>query len=557
MADEIDVGRLVAEIVLETKQARENAEEFSDVTLNYIQSSLENLGITGQKATDMIQKGFTNLVKQNSFNVGEVQQYTSALEDLASKIENCETRKRAYIKVNDTDGIERSSQAIEKLNQMYTSVQSQLDGYISKMIKVAQTENQINELAGISIPDVITEKVTLNAQSYADTIEYIREVLTELGITGNKADDIISACFKDVSGLKKYQNELEILSSKIETAQKQYQELAKTKTTAEKQGNLSQVNKLTNAMEKQAITVKSLESRFDNTYSQLDSAIKKNVSNYEKQSAAAQKATQKQSELDKQFSKKQSVRNFAGSVNLATTSLRTLNSTVPDTIDGIGEIITQINAAKQAMTAGASAPIAWGTAIVAGIGVVASLIINEAKKVQQAEEEARQKAAEAASDYENNSEELSNLTERFISLRSKLDNVNLSRQEEIEIKKELYQMQDDFIKKYGLEADAIDIVTGSIKEQTAAIEEKAKKEEAGKFMLESGNEYKKAKLAMEKKQTISFEFDSYSQDEIDKLKSIEELQIKNVGNAYLKAQVSAIGSGSIIKGGITNSILKN
>lgn len=501
MADEIDAGRLVAEIVLETKQARENAEEFSDVTLNYIQSSLENLGITGQKATDMIQKGFTNLVKQNSFNVGEVQQYTSALEDLASKIENCETRKRAYIKVNDTDGIERSSQAIEKLNQMYTSIQSQLDGYIAKMVKVAQTENQINELAGISIPDVVTEKVTLNAQSYADTIQYIREVLTELGITGNKADDIISACFKDVSGLKKYQNELEVLSSKIEMAQKQYQELAKTKNTAEKQGNLSQVDKLTNAMEKQAVTVKSLESRFDSTYSQMDSAIKKTVSNYEKQAVAAQKATQKQSELDKQFSKKQSVRNFAGSVNLATTSLRTLNSTVPDTIDGIGEIITQINAAKQAMTTGASAPIAWGTAIVAGIGVVASLIINEAKKVQQAEEEARQKAAEAAEEAKSAREGLSDLSDEYVSLKTKLDMANLSHSDEIEIKSNLLDLQKELIEKYGEEAKSINIVSGSLSEQRKEIKKLAK-EKADQYLLENESSYDNAQKKLKETSTM-------------------------------------------------------
>lgn len=56
--------------------------------------------------------------------------------------------------------------------------------------------------------------------------------------------------------------------------------------------------------------------------------------------------------------------NFAGGVNIAVASLRTFDSIFPNTISGIGDIITQFNAAKQAMAAGASAPLAWATSII-------------------------------------------------------------------------------------------------------------------------------------------------------------------------------------------------
>ena len=551
MADEIDAGKIVAEIVLETKQAREDADEIQeqletlgnrvtkpqikpeldDMSISYLQGSLESLGISAEKSADIIKNDFKVLIDKDTFNVAIVQQYSTALEDLSEKIENCETQKRALSAINDTEGIERTNNAIEQLNQMYTKIQAQLDSYVSSMLKVVQAENEINDLSGVSLPDVVTEEVTLKSQSYADTIDYIRDVLNKLGISGEKAEQIISSCFQDVDNLKKYQNTLEVLSSKIETAQKQYQELAKAKLLAKRQGNTSEIDKMTTAMDKQANTIKSLEAQFDNTYTQMDTVVKKNVKNYEKQTEAVQKSAKRQDELNKKLGNNQAGKNFAGSINLATTSLRTFNSVAPDAVDSIGEIITQVNAAKQAMTAGASAPVAWGTAIVAGIGVVASLVINEVEKVQQAEEEARQKAAEAASEYSENSDNLSNLSERFISLKSKLDNVNLSRHEEIETKKELYQLQDEFISKYGSEAKSIDLVTGSIKEQKKAFEELLKLE-AQNLLIKSGDKYNEYKSEMESTQEYKlYSYSDINTPVIDKIKSElsknENIKIKN------------------------------
>lgn len=567
MADEIDAGKIVAEIVLETQQARENAEEITETldniaskvikpqidyeTLSYIKGSLEKMGITGQEMVDTLNTGFGNITGAKKYRV--------ALEEIALKIDECRTKMQALNVGDNIDSgaVENYSDALTQLEEQYDKVLAKLDAYVAKTVATVQKtkdiENEINKLSGLNTPTVVDNSTMLKAQSYEDTIVYIQGVLEKLKITGKDADHIISACFQDVSSLRKYQNELEVIASKLDTERKKYQELSDARYRAEKRGDYSSVDKITSAMDNQVNKIKTLEAQFDSVYEKQDNAVKKTVTAYQKQSSAAQSAQVKQDKLNEALDNKQAGKNFAGGINLATTSLRTFNSIAPDAVDGIGEIITQVNAAKQAMTAGASAPLAWGTAIVAGIGVVSSLVINEIQKVQQAEEEARQKAAEAASEYKENTENLNNMSEKFVSLHSKLDNVNLSREEEIEIKKELYQMQDEFIKKYGLEADAIDIVTGSIKEQTAAIEEQAKKE-AGKFMLESGNEYKKAKLAMEKKQTISFEFGAYSQDEIDKLKNIEELQIKNVGDAYSKTRVRSIGS---VQKRITDSISKN
>lgn len=522
MADEIDAGKIVAEIVLETKQAREDADEIQeqletlgnrvtkpqikpeldDMSISYLQGSLESLGISAEKSADIIKNDFKGLIDKDTFNVAIVQHYSTALEDLSEKIENCETQKRTFSAINDTEGIERTNNAIEQLNQMYTKIQAQLDSYVSSMLKVVQAENEINNLSGVSLPEVVTEEVTLNAQSYADTIDYIRDVLNKLGISGEKAEQIISSCFQDVDNLKKYQNNLDVLSSKIETAQKQYQELAKAKLLAEKQGNTSEVDKMTASMDKQANTIKSLEAQFDNTYTQMDTVVKKNVKNYEKQTEAVQKSAKKQDELNKKLANNQAGKNFAGSINLATTSLRTFNSIAPDAVDSIGEIITQVNAAKQAMTAGASAPVAWGTAIVAGIGVVASLVINEVEKVQQAEEEARQKAVETAEEAKNTREGLNDLSDEYVSLKTKLDIANLSHSDEIEIKSNLLDLQKELIEKYGEEAKSINIVTGSLSEQRKEIKKLAK-EKADQYLLENESSYDNAQKKLKETSTYS------------------------------------------------------
>lgn len=521
MADEIDAGKIVAEIVLETQQARENAEEITETldniaskvikpkidyeTLSYIKGSLEKMGITGQEMVDTLNTGFGNITG--------AKKYCVALEEIALKIDECRTKMQA-LNVGDninSGAVENYSDALTQLEEQYDKVLAKLDAYVAKTVATVQKtkdiENEINKLSGLNTPTVVDNSTMLKAQSYEDTIVYIQGVLEKLKITGKDADHIISACFQDVSSLRKYQNELEVIASKLDTERKKYQELSDARYRAEKRGDYSSVDKITSAMDNQVNKIKTLEAQFDSVYEKQDNAVKKTVTAYQKQSSAAQSAQVKQDKLNEALDNKQAGKNFAGGINLATTSLRTFNSIAPDAVDGIGEIITHVNAAKQAMTAGASAPLAWGTAIVAGIGVVASLVINEIQKVQQAEEEARQKAVEAVSEYTNNSEELSNLTGQFVSLRSKLDNVNLSRQEEIEIKKELYQMQDDFIKKYGSEADAIDFVTGSIKEQTAAIEER-KKAEAQSLLLKSGDEYEKYKSEMKSKQ--EYKLYSYS-----------------------------------------------
>lgn len=510
MADEIDAGKIVAEIVLETQQARENAEEITETldniaskvikpqidyeTLSYIKGSLEKMGITGQEMVDTLNTGFGNITGAKKYRV--------ALEEIALKIDECRTKIQALNVGDNMDSgaVENYSDALTQLEEQYDKVLAKLDAYVAKTVATVQKtkdiENEINKLSGLNTPTVVDNSTMLKAQSYEDTIVYIQGVLEKLKITGKDADHIISACFQDVSSLRKYQNELEVIASKLDTERKKYQELSDARYRAEKRGDYSSVDKITSAMDNQVNKIKTLEAQFDSVYEKQDNAVKKTVTAYQKQSSAAQSAQVKQDKLNEALDNKQAGKNFAGGINLATTSLRTFNSIAPDAVDGIGEIITQVNAAKQAMTAGASAPLAWGTAIVAGIGVVASLVINEIQKVQQAEEEARQKAAEAAEESKSSREELNNLSNEYTSLKTKLDMATLSHGEEIEIKSNLLDLQKKLVEKYGEEAKSIDLVSGSLSEQREEIKKLAK-EKADQYLLENESAYNNAEKKLQ------------------------------------------------------------
>lgn len=510
MADEIDAGKIVAEIVLETQQARENAEEITETldniaskvikpqidyeTLSYIKGSLEKMGITGQEMVDTLNTGFGNITG--------AKKYCVALEEIALKIDECRTKMQALNVGDNIDSgaVENYSDTLTQLEEQYDKVLAKLDAYVAKTVATVQKtkdiENEINKLSGLNTPTVVDNSTMLKAQSYEDTIVYIQGVLEKLKITGKDADHIISACFQDVSSLRKYQNELEVIASKLDTERKKYQELSDARYRAEKRGDYSSVDKITSAMDNQVNKIKTLEAQFDSVYEKQDNAVKKTVTAYQKQSSAAQSAQVKQDKLNEALDNKQAGKNFAGGINLATTSLRTFNSIAPDAVDGIGEIITQVNAAKQAMTAGASAPLAWGTAIVAGIGVVASLVINEIQKVQQAEEEARQKAAEVAEESKSSREELNNLSNEYTSLKTKLDMATLSHGEEIEIKSNLLDLQKKLVEKYGEEAKSIDLVSGSLSEQREEIKKLAK-EKADQYLLENESAYNNAEKKLQ------------------------------------------------------------
>lgn len=313
------------------------------------------------------------------------------------------------------------------------------------------------------------------SQLNTESLSYIKNTLQDIINKGYKMADVLNMGFSNVSSARKYRNVLEEISLQIDDCRNKLQLL-----------NVSD-NIDSGAIDNYSDMLSQLEEQYDKVLIKFKGS--KDIQD-------------NQDKLNKTLSSGEVGKSFAGGVNLAITSLRTLNSIFPNTVNGIGDIITQANAAKQAMAAGTSAPMAWGTAIISGIGIVADLISNEIQKAQKAAEEARQKAAEIAEESKNNRNELNNLSDEYISLKTKIDTTNLSHSEEIEIKSNLLDLQNQIVEKYGEEAESIDIVSSSLSEYREEIK-KIAKDKADSYLIENQSAYDNAKEKLQETSTYS------------------------------------------------------
>ena len=140
-------------------------------------------------------------------------------------------------------------------------------------------------------------------------------------------------------------------------------------------------------------------------------------------------------------------------------------------------------------TAGLSA-----NAIKASIGAITlaiTVITSVASYFIQKQEEARQAAADAASEINEYNQTLSEYKNTIDELRKELDAGNLSENEAYEARKKLLEIQDSLIEKFGDEAKGINLVTGEIKDQIEAIDGLSKSE-YDEWVREHGNEGRKA-----------------------------------------------------------------
>lgn len=178
--------------------------------------------------------------------------------------------------------------------------------------------------------------------------------------------------------------------------------------------------------------------------------------------------------------------NMGAGIDIFTTALRTFDQVSPDVIGNISDIITQVEAVKQAFQSGASPALMWGNVIAAGIGAAFTLVFSIIEQMKQKQEEARQKAAQLTKEYEENSKSLLELTEEYIKFRQALDSGGLSYAEEINAKKELLSVQEKLIEMFGEEASEIDLVNGKLGDQIDQIE-KLSVVQAKKYLQDTFN----------------------------------------------------------------------
>ena len=109
-------------------------------------------------------------------------------------------------------------------------------------------------------------------------------------------------------------------------------------------------------------------------------------------------------------------------------------------------------------------------AVIAAIIAVGTIAVSIYNGLKQAELEAAESAQQSAQALQEKNSSLDSYKKKIESLRKSLDEGNLSEEEAYNVRKELMSIQDELIAKFGNEVKGINLVTGAIDKQIAALD---------------------------------------------------------------------------------------
>jgi TP901 family phage tail tape measure protein len=178
--------------------------------------------------------------------------------------------------------------------------------------------------------------------------------------------------------------------------------------------------------------------------------------------------------------------------------LRLQNYGLATSYTGLKRATTSISNALKGLWATIRAnPMVIVTAAISAATMIYSKYKQELEEAQQAQEEARQKAAELASTYEEEQASIDEQIEKYKELKEQLDKGNLSTDDARDIKEQLLEIQQSLIDSYGDEAKNLDLVNGKYETQLGLLQE-ISKDKAQSYVEENRDTFNKAKEELEK-----------------------------------------------------------
>ncbi len=127
------------------------------------------------------------------------------------------------------------------------------------------------------------------------------------------------------------------------------------------------------------------------------------------------------------------------------------------------------------------------TALNAGIGIIVALLGQGLTALIQHQEKVRQSAEDAANAYRESSMAVNDQATKYKELKAALEEANGNEEATYNIKKQLYEMQQNLIATYGDQAKGLDLVNGSLETQLGLIDGLSKAD-ADKLLTRSGDE---------------------------------------------------------------------
>lgn len=173
------------------------------------------------------------------------------------------------------------------------------------------------------------------------------------------------------------------------------------------------------------------------------------------------------------------------------------------------KLTVAISAMQAASAAGSGVFAALGAGATALFGALAPLVgiiaaVGAAFLIWKAYDNYMQKQVQAAQEagnaWKETNNSLSDYKDRVVELRAQLASGTLSEQEAYQAKSELLSIQQSLTDSYGSQADGIDLVNGSLREQIGLMEQLSQSD-ANKYLNENQKGIDKATKEMEKKRT--------------------------------------------------------
>lgn len=454
MAEEINVGKLVAEFVLEA-ETKKAEEQFKNSAEN-IKSSLKNLENTNAQV-NVDTKQAEKQVKKSAENIkSTVANINGRLVPITLGVETEQANQQIH-KASET--IETT---VNKLNGETINVPCKINwGEIER--DWAQKEQWISERAkNIQVPVAVNIEETTTDMM----LEKIRERLQSLGLEATEVEKIMQSSFSDLSAYSNYEKQLNIIATKLEAQRQKVAELRKEQeqligTNLSTPAQIKNAEKVTKAYESESLKLAQLEVQYDRTSATQENYVDKKVVAYQKGVVAAETAAAKEMASQQKMQTSLDRSNTALIFADLTTSLRTFNTVSPGVIYNIGTIVRQLNLLRRASLSGASKGMVVATSVLAVVGTVTTLVVNYFNNIKEKQEEARKKAVELSETYQENIKSVKELLEEYIELKddynrqqyikelNRLDNEEADRlaEEQREQQKKALQAQIDSVKE--------------------------------------------------------------------------------------------------------------
>lgn len=134
-------------------------------------------------------------------------------------------------------------------------------------------------------------------------------------------------------------------------------------------------------------------------------------------------------------------------------------------------------------------------AVTFAVSAAINALVKHFIELAQAEEKARDAAIDSSKELSQQTSDLDGYKSKISDLKKSLDSGTLSEQESYQARKDLLDVQDELIDKYGAEVEGVDLLNGSLETQIALLDELSNKK-ANTWLNENAEAIKKAQQEM-------------------------------------------------------------